>query len=101
MLHAVIAASSIARGRVKHLNVAAASAHPGVIGVMTPANAPKLAQHPDEKDNPFAFRLDLLQDDHVRYANQPIAGVICETLEAATAGAFLPPPRYELEVGRL
>jgi xanthine dehydrogenase YagR molybdenum-binding subunit len=101
MLHAVIAASSIARGRVKHLDVAAASAHPGVIGVMTPANAPKLAQHPDEKDNPFAFKLDLLQDDHVRYANQPIAVVIAETLEAATEGAFLLAPRYESDVARM
>jgi xanthine dehydrogenase YagR molybdenum-binding subunit len=101
MLHAVIAASSIARGRVKHLDVAAASAHPGVIGVMTSTNAPKLAQHPDEKDNPFAFRLDLLQDDHVRYANQAIAVVIAETLEAATEGAFLLAPRYESDVARV
>ncbi len=35
------------------------------------------------------FRLDLLQSDRVRYANQPIAIVIAETLEAATEGAAL------------
>src|SRR5258708_29516902 len=58
MLHAVIAASSIARGRVKHLNVAAASAHPGVIGVMTPANAPQLARHRVRKIKPFSFTSD-------------------------------------------
>ena len=43
---------------------------------MTPANAPELAQDPDEKTNPFTFRLDVLQNDRVRYANQPIAVVI-------------------------
>ena len=43
---------------------------------MTPANKPALAQDPDAKTNPFMFRLDLLQNDRVRYANQPIAVVI-------------------------
>src|SRR5258708_31157889 len=41
------------------------------------------------------FRLDLLQSDRVRYAHQPIAVVIAETLEAATHGAALLSPRYE------
>ncbi|MFC0406707.1 xanthine dehydrogenase family protein molybdopterin-binding subunit [Roseomonas elaeocarpi] len=100
MLHAVMAVSSIARGRVAALNVAAARAHPGVVEVMTPANRPPLAADPDEKTNPFAFRLDLLQSDHVRYANQPIAVVIAETLEAAAEGARLLAPRYEAEAPR-
>jgi CO/xanthine dehydrogenase Mo-binding subunit len=78
LLHAVVAVSRIARGRVAHLDVAAAKAHPGVVEVMTGANAPRLAQDPDAKDNPFMFRLDLLQNDRVRYAHQPIAVVIAE-----------------------
>ncbi len=41
------------------------------------------------------FRLDLLQNDKVRYANQPIAVVIAKTLESATEGASLLAPRYE------
>lgn len=97
MLYAVLAVSSIARGRVSGLDVGAALAHPGVVEVMTPANKPPLAQDPDEKSNPFTFRLDLLQSDRVRYANQPIAVVIAETLEAATEGAALLSPRYEAE----
>jgi xanthine dehydrogenase YagR molybdenum-binding subunit len=101
MLHAVMAVSSIARGRVTGLDVAAAKAHPGVVEVMTPANAPALAQHPDEKANPFAFRLDLLQDDHVRYVGQPIAVVIAETLEAAAEGATLLRPTYAAEPARV
>src|SRR6202167_6415289 len=101
MLYAGLAVSSIARGRVTFLDVAAAKAHAGVVEVMTPANKPALAQDPDEKSNPFMFRLDLLQSDRVRYANQPIAVVIAETLEAATEGAALLSPRYEADTPRV
>jgi xanthine dehydrogenase YagR molybdenum-binding subunit len=95
MLHAVMAVSQIARGRVTFLDVEAARRHPGVVDVMTPANRPALAEDPDAKTNPFMFRLDVLQNDQVRYANQPIAVVIAETLEAATEGASLLSPRYD------
>lgn len=101
LLHAVVAVSRIARGRVTSLDVAAAKAHPGVVEVMTGANAPRLAQDPDAKDNPFMFRLDLLQNDRVRYAHQPIAVVIAQTLEAATEGAELLAPRYEVDPPRI
>src|ERR1700724_2666300 len=101
MLYAVMAVSSIARGRVAFLDVAAAKAHPGVVDVMTPANKPALAQDPDAKTNPFMFRLDLLQNDRVRYANQPIAVVIAQTLEAATEGAALLSPRYDTAPARV
>ena len=101
LLYAVLAVSSIARGRVVALNVAAAKAHPGVVDVMTPANRPPLAQDPDEKTNPLAFRMELLQNDQVRYANQAIAVVIAETLEAATEGAALLSPQYEAEPARV
>jgi xanthine dehydrogenase YagR molybdenum-binding subunit len=101
MLYAVLAVSRIARGRVTFLDVAAAKAHAGVIDVMTPANKPALAQDPDEKTNPFMFRLDLLQNDRVRYANQPIAVVIAESLESATEGAALLSPQYETEPARI
>jgi xanthine dehydrogenase YagR molybdenum-binding subunit len=96
-LHAVLATSRVARGRVAFLDVAAARAHPGVVEVMTPANRPPLAQDPDDKSVPFSFRLDLLQNDRVRYVGQPVAVVVAETLEAATEGAALLAPRYEAE----
>src|SRR5262245_41701031 len=76
MLFAVLAVSSIARGRVTFLDVAAAKSHAGVVEVMTPAHKPALAEDQDAKTNPFMFRMELLQDDRVRYANQPIAVVI-------------------------
>ena len=101
MLYAVLAVSSIARGRVTSMDVAAAKAHPGVVDVMTPNHKPTLAQDPDEKNGPFVFRLDLLQNDTVRYANQAIAVVIAETFEAATEGAALLAPTYEAETARV
>ncbi|HVX77096.1 MAG TPA: xanthine dehydrogenase family protein molybdopterin-binding subunit [Bradyrhizobium sp.] len=101
MLYAVMAVSGIARGRVTHLDVEAAKAHPGVVDVMTPKHKPPLAEDPDAKTNPFMFRLDLLQNDSVRYANQPIAVVIAETLEAATEGAALLSPQYDTQPARI
>jgi xanthine dehydrogenase YagR molybdenum-binding subunit len=101
MLHAVLAVSSIARGRVSFLDIQAAKGHPGVVEVMTPANRPALAEDPDAKTNPFMFRLELLQNDQVRYANQAIAVVIAETLEAATEGAALLAPRYDVLPARV
>ena len=101
MLYAVIATSSIARGRVTFLDVEAAKRHPGVVDVMTPAHKPLLAVDPEAKTNPFAFRLDLLQNDRVRYANQPIAVVVAESLEAATEGARLLAPRYDADPARV
>lgn len=100
MLYAVTAVSRIARGRVTALDVAAAKAHPGVVEVLTPANRPPLAHDPDEKMPPFGFRVEVLQDDGVRYVGQPIALVVAETLEAATEGAALLDPQYEVADAR-
>ena len=101
LLYAAICSSTIARGRVTFLDIAAAKAHPGVVDVMAPGHAPALAFDPDAKDSPFTFRMDVLQNDRVRYANQAIAVVIAETLEAATEGVALLAPRYEAEPVRI
>ncbi len=101
MLYAVCAVSTIARGRVTHLDVEAASAHPGVVQVITPANRPPLMHDPDAKTRMFSMRVEVLQSDRVRYANQPIALVVAETLEAATEAAALLAPRYEVEPARV
>ncbi|RIY02532.1 xanthine dehydrogenase family protein molybdopterin-binding subunit [Aureimonas flava] len=100
LLYAVLATATVARGRLAALDEAAARAHPGVVEVMTTANRPLLAMDPDAKTNPFMFRLDLLQNDRVRYAGQPVAVVVAETLEAATEGAALLRPRFEAEPAR-
>ncbi|PZQ50085.1 MAG: dehydrogenase [Rhodovulum sulfidophilum] len=101
LLHAVHAISTIARGRVTALDVAAAKAHPGVVEVITPANRPPLAQDQDAKPTMFSWRVETLENDRVRYAGQPIALVIAETLEAATEGARLLAPAYAPEPARM
>ncbi|MDB2552005.1 xanthine dehydrogenase family protein molybdopterin-binding subunit [Paracoccus sp. (in: a-proteobacteria)] len=101
LLYAVCLPATIARGRVAHLDVAAAEAHPGVSHVMTPQNRPPLQGDPSEKPTMFSFRIEVLQDDTVRYAGQPIAMVLGETIEAATEGARLLNPRYETMAPRI
>ena len=101
LLYAVYAGAGIARGRVTRLDTAAAEAHPGVVHVMTPANRPPLSLDPDEKFHRFAWRTEALQNDTVRYAGQPIALVVAETLEAATEGARLLSPEYAEEPARI
>ena len=100
LLHAVYANATIAKGRVTHLDVAAARAHPGVTHVITPANRPDLQGDPEAKPTMFSFRIEVLQDSTVRYAGQPIALVLGETLEAAVEGARLLAPQYEMETPR-
>ncbi|MBZ9772594.1 xanthine dehydrogenase family protein molybdopterin-binding subunit [Mesorhizobium sp. CO1-1-8] len=100
LLYAVTAVSRIARGRVISLDVTAAKAQPGVVEVLTPANRPPLSHDPNEKMPPFGFRVEVLQNDTVRYVNQPIALVVAETLEAATEGAALLKPQYYVEAAR-
>jgi xanthine dehydrogenase YagR molybdenum-binding subunit len=101
MLYAVIVPSRIARGRVLSLNIDAAKAHPGVVEVLTPENRPPLSHDPNEKLPPFGFRVEVLQDDTVRYVNQPVALVVAETIEAATEAAGLLDPQYEVEPARV
>ncbi|MEO1961036.1 MAG: molybdopterin cofactor-binding domain-containing protein, partial [Paracoccus sp. (in: a-proteobacteria)] len=101
LLYAVCLPATLARGRVAHPDVAAAEAHPGVSHVMTPQNRPPLQGDPSEKPTMFSFRIEVLQDDTVRYAGQPIAMVLGETIEAATEGARLLNPRYETMTPRI
>lgn len=95
MLYAVYLPAAIARGRVLHLDTQAALAHPGVVAVFSSKNPPPVVGDPDKKPFMFAIPIEVLQDDTIRYANQPIALVLAETLEAATEGARLLQPQYE------
>ena len=71
MLHAVMAVSSIARGRVTSLDVAAAKAHPGVVEVMTPGQHAQARAGPGREDaTRSCSELDVLQNDS-RALRQP------------------------------
>ena len=102
MLHAVVAVSTIARGRVAFARRRGGqgasrrrrgdhAGEPPAAGAWTRTTSMGL----------FGFRIEALQNDRVRYAKQPIALVVAETLEAATEGARLLAPTYETEPARI
>lgn len=89
--HAVMVMSTIPKGRIASMDTGAAERVPGVLAVMTHQNTPKLPQVPkgEESARPTNRKLSLLQDDVVHYANQPVALVVAESLEAAREAAGL------------
>jgi xanthine dehydrogenase YagR molybdenum-binding subunit len=91
--HAVIVGSTISRGRIASIETREAERVPGVLAVLTHANAPKLPNASRKEPNERV--LQLLQDDEVRYDGQPIAVVIADTLEQAQHAASLVRVRYD------
>ena len=89
-VHAVMITSTIARGKVARMDISSAEKAPGVLAVLTPANAPKLPNGPRAPLDPPAGRvLTLMQDDLVHYNGQPIGLVVADTLEHAQAAASM------------
>ncbi len=97
--HGVLVMSTIAKGRITSIDTQAAERTPDVIAVLTHLNAPKLPDDPGPKGSTrsAARKLQLLQDDRIHYANQPIAVVVADTLEAATEAARLVRVTYAVE----
>ena len=94
--------STVANGRIQRMETGAAQRAPGVLLVMTPANAPRLPDGGKSAVHPPAGRvLSLLQDDLVHYNNQPIAVVVAETLNQAIYAASLVRVRYQEQPGKL
>ncbi len=92
LTHAVLVMSTVPSGRVT-FDTATAERAPGVVAVITPANALRLAA-PER-------RLTLLQDNQVFYNNQPIAIVVAETLHQARHAASLVRAQYEQTAPKL
>ncbi len=84
--YAVIATSSVGRSTLASVDVSRAEKVPGVLRVITSANAPHLPGAKTKSD-PNDRLLQVLQDDDVHYSDQPIAIVVASTLEAAQEGA--------------
>ena len=82
--------STIARGRVLHVDSSVALAHPGVVSVLDHTSAPRLADDAVETDAELA----ILQNDHVGFRGQIVALLLAETSEAAREGARLVEVHY-------
>jgi xanthine dehydrogenase YagR molybdenum-binding subunit len=94
-LYGVIVTTSLAKGRVVAVNVQDAQHASGVRLVLTKDNAPP--QHPfgpvDLPDR-FARAMPALNNDDVPYFGFPVAFVVADTLEQATAAAATVRVRY-------
>ena len=98
MVYAALKYSSIARGRIVDMDIAAAEAAPGVVLVMTYRNAPRLKPMPAFMTQPKAAGgddLPVMQDDQVHWNGQPVALVLAETQEQADHAQSLIDITYE------
>ena len=93
MAHAALVRATVAAGRIRRIEVAAAEAAPGVLAVITHRNAPKLGRGPDTP----AWRQPAppLQDNRILHYGQYIGVVVAETAEQAAAAARLIEVDYE------
>jgi xanthine dehydrogenase YagR molybdenum-binding subunit len=84
--------SSIGRGTITSMDVAAASKAPGVLAIYTPFNPLKLYRYAKEEN---AELTPPIQDANVRYRGQAIGLVVAETFEQARDAAAMIETRYD------
>ena len=85
--YAVMVQSTIAAGTLKAIDISAARSAPGILGILTPFNAPEL---PKPKPEPPTRRhITVFQEKDIWYNGQPIAVVVGESLEQASYAATL------------
>jgi xanthine dehydrogenase YagR molybdenum-binding subunit len=91
--------STISKGHVTNLDIAAAQKAPGVVAIYTSANRPKM--YPPKKIQSsggiVSEPLAPLSADTIYYYGQDIAYVVAETYEQAREAASLVHPTYEEE----
>ena len=100
MAYAALAFSTVARGRISAMDLAAAESAPGVVLVMTHLNAPTLKTMPAFMTAAKACAgddLPIMQDDRVHWNGMPIAIVLADTQEQADHAASLITATYEPE----
>jgi xanthine dehydrogenase YagR molybdenum-binding subunit len=93
MAHAALVRATVAAGRIRRIESAAAQAAPGVLAVITHRNAPHLRRGPDTPV--WRQPPPPLQDDRILYYGQYVGVVVAETAEEATAAARLIEIDYE------
>lgn len=91
LAYAVAVQSTIAKGKVRHIVTSRAESAPGVLAVITRANAPRM--HMPKNDFGSSTKLGenrpLFGDDEIYYAGQYLALVVADSLERASAAASL------------
>jgi xanthine dehydrogenase YagR molybdenum-binding subunit len=88
-----IVGAAIAKGRIEAMDVSAARAAPGVLGIITAPDTPPVGQH-------WSNIAPLFGGSQVSHYHQAIACVVAETFEQARAAAALIRTRYTREAGQ-
>lgn len=101
MVHGAVITSPVAKGRILSIDAGQAMKQPGVILVLSHLNAPEV---PGYKQNPSAAipifagaEFKPFMDDQVKFAGQPVAMVIAETIWQAEFAATLVRIQYREE----
>jgi xanthine dehydrogenase YagR molybdenum-binding subunit len=100
LLHGSVVSSTIARGRVTHIDITDALRVPGVVMVLDHKNRPKLAscdEDYEDSDSADGSPFRPLYNDRVMYSGQPLALVVAETLELARYAGSLVRIEYRVE----
>ncbi len=99
LVHGILVMSTVANGRIRQIDTSATMKVPGVVGVMSHENVPKIGGSDKNKTSATASDrvLHVFQDNQVHYNNQPIAVVLAETFEAAIEGAERVRITYDVE----
>lgn len=97
MLYASLAYSTIAKGRISHIETSSAQAAPGVSLIMTYRNAPRMNPPPkflSQEKAAGGDDLPVMQDENIHWNGQPVALVLAATQEQADHAASLLEVRY-------
>jgi xanthine dehydrogenase YagR molybdenum-binding subunit len=100
LLYGSVVSSTIARGRVTHIDITDALRVPGVVMVLDHKNRPKLASYDEsyeDADSAEGSPFRPLYNDRVLYSGQPLALVVAETLELARYAGSLVKIEYLVE----
>jgi CO/xanthine dehydrogenase Mo-binding subunit len=93
MLHGKLVRSTVAHGRIKSIDAAAARAVPGVHRVVTSEDVVKVIPHPYY--GPAFHDQPILAIGKVHYVGEPVAAVLAEDPHVAEAAAALVVAEYE------
>ena len=101
LVYGAVITSTIAKGRIKHIDTSEAKRVQGVIEVLTHVNRPAMAEGDEhwkddvapEKGSPFRP----LYDDKIKFHHQPVALVLAEEWENAVYATTLVRIEYEEE----
>ncbi|MFM6040420.1 MAG: xanthine dehydrogenase family protein molybdopterin-binding subunit [Sphaerospermopsis kisseleviana] len=95
LVHGYLVTASIAKGRIKNIDIQAAAKAKGVIAVFTHKNAPQISQPSNNFINSKIYEARLpLADEQIHYAGQIIGLVVADTFERARDAAHLVKVEY-------